>query len=205
MENKTLKTGQSEQGFGEKKQLVERQDFIRIAILVTIALALGVYLIVTTLLISDDGVFYIEQAQHFSNDPVGIIKGVLPCGYPLLIIVTHKLITLFNSNTSISVWIYCAQSISLLCRLLSLIPLYFIGKFLVGHRYTFWGLLILIILPYPAELGSDAIREWPYILFLSIGLLFLIWACRYGCWWMFVIAGFTAGLGEDIRENNGAL
>lgn len=200
MTDKAFNAEQCGQTFGEEKGLVERQDYINIAILVTIALVIGVYLIATTVLIADDGAFYVEQARNFSDNPVGIMKKSLPGGYPILIIAAHRLITLFNSNTSAFVWIYCTQSLSLLCRMMSLIPLYFIGKLLVGYRYTFWGLLILIILPYPAELGSDAVREWPHILFLSTGLLFLILACRKGRWWMFVIAGLMAGLGQIIRE-----
>jgi len=82
---------------------------------------------------------------------------------------------------------------------LSLIPLYFIGKLLVGSRRSFWGLLILIMLPFPAEFGSDVIREWPHVLFLAMGMAFLIYGARYGKWWMFAIAGLAAGLGHTIR------
>ncbi|MCH8120057.1 MAG: glycosyltransferase family 39 protein, partial [Planctomycetes bacterium] len=180
-------------------RLVEKHDFIYITILLAIALGIGVYLIATTVLIAQDGVYYIERAQKLSSDPVGIIKAHPP-GYPFLIFAAHKFVTLFTDNPSVFTWIYSAQSVSLLCRVLSLIPLYFIGKLLVGSRRSFWGLLILIVLPYPAEFGSDVVREWPHILFLSTGLLFLIWGSRFGKWWMFAIAGLAAGLGHTIRE-----
>ncbi len=162
-------------------QLVRKQDLVHIAILLVIALGIGVYLLATTILIAKDGVYYIERAQKLSSDPVGIIKGHPP-GYPFLIFIAHKLVTLFSDNSSVFTWIYTAQSITLLCRLFAIIPLYFIGKLLVGSRRSFWGLLILIMLPFPAEFGSDVIREWPHILFLSTGLLFLIWGSRFGKW-----------------------
>ncbi len=181
------------------KRHIQKQDFINITILLAIAVGIGIYLIATTVIISQDGVFYIERAQQFSRDPIGVIKGQ-PFGYPFLIFAAHKLVTLFSNSSSVYTWIYPAQGASLLCRLLSLIPLYFIGKVLVGPRRSFWGLLILIMLPYPAEFGSDVIREWPHILFLSTGLLFLIWGSRFGKWWMFAIAGLAAGLGHTIRE-----
>jgi len=63
----------------------------------------------------------------------------------------------------------------------------------------FLGLLILITLPYPAEFGSDVIREWPHILFLSTGLLFLIWGSRFGKCWMFAVGGLATGFGHTIR------
>jgi hypothetical protein len=65
MANKTFKVEQSEQTLGETKQPVERKDFIHIAILATVALVLGVYIIATTVLIAKDGVSYIERAQNF--------------------------------------------------------------------------------------------------------------------------------------------
>jgi len=181
-----------------KSPLVEKHDIVHFAILVGIVLGIGIYLIVTTVLIAKDGVLYIERAQQFASDPIKIIKGHPP-GYPFLILIAHRFVTLFSSSSSAQIWIYSAQSTTLLCRLVALIPLYFIGKLLVGSKRSFWAVLILILLPYPAEFGSDVIREWPHILFLSTGLLFLILGSRFGKWWMFAIAGLTAGLGHTIR------
>jgi len=180
-------------------QLVRKQDLVNVAVLLVAALGIGIYIITTTVLIAKDGVGYIELAQTFPKYPINVIKHWRPFGYPFFIFLTHKVTTFYSQDTSVYSWIYSAQSVSLLCRVLSLIPLYFIGKLLVGPRRSFWGLLILIMLPYPAEFGSDVIREWPHILFLSTGLLFLIWGSRFGKWWMFAIAGLAAGLGHTIR------
>ena len=181
-------------------QYKERKgDIINLLILIIVASVLGVYLIGTAVLITKDGVYYIQQAQKLSSDPVRVIKEYPP-GYPFLIFVAHKFVNLFTDNSSLFSWIYTAQSVTLLCRVLSLISLYFVGKLLVGARHSFWGVLILIILPYPAQIGSDALREWPHIFFLSTGLLFLIRGSRFGMWWMFGIAGLAAGLGHTIRE-----
>ena len=182
----------------EDKSQRRKDDAINLLILLFIASLLGVYLIATTVLIAKDGVYYIERAQKLSSDPVGIIKGHPP-GYPFLIFSAHKFVTLFTDNPSVFTWIYTAQVVTLLCRLIALIPLYLIGKFLVGNRRSFWAILILIILPYPAEFGSDALRDWPHILFLAVGFLFLLWGAKQGKWWMFGIAGMAAGLGFLIR------
>jgi hypothetical protein len=77
--------------------------------------------------------------------------------------------------------------------------LYFIGTILVGNKKSFWAVFVLIILPYPAEFGSDALREWPHILFLASGILFLFLAIKHSKPWMFGAAGFFAGLGHTIR------
>lgn len=175
-----------------------KDDATNLLILIFIASLLGVYLITTTVLIADDGVYYIELAQKFSSDPVGVIKGH-PFGYPFLIFIAHKFVTLFSNSSSVYSWIYSAQSITLLCRLLAIIPLYFIGKEFVGRKLSFWAILVLIVLPYPAKTGADALRDWPYILFLTAGFLFLLLGANQGKWWLFGVAGLTAGLGHIIR------
>jgi len=175
-----------------------QKDAVNLIILLFIAFLIGVYLIVTTVLVAQDGIYYIERAQKFSSDPSIVIMSHPP-GYPFLIFIVHKFIMLFSSSSSIHVWIYTAQSMTLLCRLLAIIPLYFIGKLFVGPRNSFWALLILILLPYPAQFGSDVLRDWPHILFLAVGFLFLLWGVEQGKWWFWGITGLVAGLGFTIR------
>ena len=50
-----------------------KNDLINLLILVSVAVAIGIYLIVTTVMISKDGVFYIERAQQLTNTPNEII------------------------------------------------------------------------------------------------------------------------------------
>ena len=141
-----------------ENRLVEKQDLVYIVILMAIGLAIGVYIIASTVLIAKDGVFNIECAQKLSDNPSTVTMHIPP-GYPFLILMAHRFVMLFTNSTSNQTWIYSAQSVTLLCRLLALIPLYFIGKLLVGGKNSFLGLLVLIMLPYPIEFGSEAIRE----------------------------------------------
>jgi 4-amino-4-deoxy-L-arabinose transferase-like glycosyltransferase len=190
-----------------KKQLVEKQDFIHIAILVAIALVIGAYLIATTALMARDGVSYIQYAKALISNPFEVIRdcsGYAPKsytpGYPFLILLTHKVAGLFVKCSSALSWIYSAQIISLICRVFAIIPLYFIGKKLVGSKLSFWALLILAVLPFPAKYGSDTLRDWPHILFLAAGLLLLFKAVLNEKPLMFGITGLIAGLGYIIRE-----
>lgn len=179
-------------------RLIKKRDLIHLTILLAIALGIGTYHISTTVLIAQDGVYYVERAQKFSSNPIGIIKSD-PFGYPFLIFVAHKLVTSFSDSSSVLTWIYSAQSVTLLCRLLALIPLYFIGKLLVGSNKSFQAIFILVILPYPARFGSDVLKDWPHILFLASGFLLLLWSAKRGKCWMFGAAGLAAGLGHLIR------
>jgi len=187
-----------------KERLVGKRDIIHIAILSAIALVTGIYLIATTVLIAKDGVFYIERAQQFASDPLSVIK-THPPGYPFLILIAHKFVSMFSNNSSVFTWIYSAQGVTLVCRLLGLIPLYFIGKLLVGDKNSFWALLILIFLPYPARIACDVVREWPYLLFLATGLFFLVWGAKYGKLWALGFVGLSSGLGYLIRPESAQL
>ena len=179
-------------------KLFGKSDLKNILIILVIALLIGIYLIITTEVISKDGVFYIERAQQLTSTPINIIKDHPP-GYPFLILAAFKCATLFTDNLSNFTWIYAAQSITLLSLLLALIPLYLIGKSFVGRQESFLAMLILVILPYPAEMASDVTREWPHLLFLALGVLALLHGVKGGKWWLFGVAGIVAGLGHMIR------
>lgn len=179
--------------------LVKKQDLIHIMILLAVATAIGVYLIATTVLIAKDGVLYIKQAQKFAMDPMSIVKHDFPFGYPFLIFAAHELAAVFGGGTSIDLWVHSAQGGNLIFRILSLIPLYLIARMLVGSRNSFWALLILFLLPYPAKLGSDALRDWPHIFFLAAGFYTMLYGGINGCSWFFGIAGLSSGLGYVIR------
>ncbi|MHC4526836.1 MAG: hypothetical protein ACYS29_03090 [Planctomycetota bacterium] len=178
---------------------VKKQDLIHIMILLAVATAIGVYLIATTVLIAKDGVLYIKQAQKFAVDPMSVVKHDFPFGYPFLIFAAHELAAVFGDSASMHLWVHSAQGANLIFRILSLIPLYLIARMLVGSRNSFWAILILVLLPYPAKLGSDALRDWPHIFFLAAGFCAILYGGLNGCSWFFGIAGLSCGLGYVIR------
>jgi hypothetical protein len=120
-------------------------------------------------------------------------------GFPLMIYGWHRLLERFGLGDSALSWALAGQSLILACRLLSIVPLYFIGRLLVGGRHAFCAILILLVLPWPAEWGHDVLREWPHLLFLAGGALAILWAFAYGRAFLFLPAGCAAGLGYLIR------
>lgn len=200
-ESKALKTGWPQSVVGkEASRLVERRDLINIAILTAIALVIGVYLIATTVLIARDGAMHIEYAKSISSDSVGAVHEMYySAGYPFLIHLMHKVTGLFNDTESIQGWILSAQLVSLLSKVIASVALYLVGRCLVGSRMSFWGVLILSILPDSAAFGSDALPEWPHLMFLTTGFLLLLLGAQYRKSWMFGWAGIMAGLGYLVR------
>jgi uncharacterized membrane protein YfbV (UPF0208 family) len=180
------------------------RDKTHIAILAAIILIIGVYFIGTTVLIAKDGAFYIEMAKNIADNPIETIRstGQAP-GYPFLIYLTHKAIGLFYNAQSLQGWIISAQTVSLLSKLIASITLYFIGSYFVGSRFSFWGVLILSILPNSVDYGSDALTDWSNIMFLAIGFLLLLLGVQYRKRWIFGYAGIAAGLGYLTRPECG--
>lgn len=182
------------------EQSSRSRAIIHTSILLAIAFCVGIYLISTTVLIAKDGITFIEYARNLEISPFKTMRSEYQHpGYPFLIIVAHKIAKIGDDGSSLWSWIYSAQAVALIFRLLTVALLYFVGQKIVGQRFGFWAILILILLPDPAKLGSDALSDWAHIFFLSTGLLLLIWGAVSRKWWLFGFVGLAAGMGYLIR------
>ena len=186
------------------KNTLLKSDFVRLGILMGLCLALGTYLILTTALISKDGIFYINQGRDFARDPLGVAQRHPP-GHPALLWLGQEAAGAFAGGDSAVVRIHALQAVTLLCRALALAPLYILGKRLMGSRRSFWAVLLLIALPYPARSGSDVSPQWPYLLFLGLGFCLLYWGLDSGRWWVLGLVGFDAAIGCLVHPLCGQL
>ncbi|MBC8373291.1 MAG: glycosyltransferase family 39 protein, partial [Planctomycetes bacterium] len=164
-----------------------------------IAAAIGIYLIATTVLIAKDGLFYIDQARKLVGDLPGEPEIHL-LGFPMMIASFRWILTACGMGGGLNTWIVSAQAVSLLARLLCLIPVYLIGKRFVGRRRSILGIFILIVLPLPAEWGADTLRDFPSLLLLLSSLALLIAGAESGRMRFFALAGLACGIGIAIRE-----
>jgi hypothetical protein len=182
------------------EQSSRKRAIIHLITLLAISFCVGVYLISTTVLIAHDGTTFIKYAKGLEISPVETMKqGYQHPGYPFLIAAVHKIMKALGGSSSVWSWIYSAQAVAFVFRLLTVVLLYFAGRKIVGERFSFWAILILILLPDTAEYGSDALSDWPHILFLSAGFFLLVWAAVSGKWWLFGFSGIAAGAGYLIR------
>jgi len=183
-----------------RKEPVKGADFINVSILLAVALCIGVYLIITAFLISKDGTTFIRYAQKLSIEPLKTMQNEYQHpGFPWLILAAHGTTDLLSKDTSILRWIFCGQGAALIFRLSAVVVLYFLAKRLVRASQSFWAVLILIILPTPAEYGSDVLSDWPHLFFLLTGFLLLIIGARNKKCWPFGLAGIIAGAGYLVR------
>jgi len=184
----------------KRTQSEKTKDIVNILILLTLTLCLGIYLIITTTVIAQDGVTFIEYAKALDNTFSETVRQQCQHpGYPLLILITYKISQYIGAPASVLTWIYCGQSVALLFRTLAVTMLYFVGRKLVGSRFNFWAILIFILLPLPAKYGSDVLSDWPNMFFLSAGFLLLLHGSETGKLLPFGCAGLAAGAGYLIR------
>ena len=180
-----------------------RRELALIASLLLLASGIGAYLITTTVVISRDGVYYIQCAQKIGDDVRATGQG-RPPAYPFLIYLVHTAITATAGDRSVGMWVLSAQLVALAGRVLSLIPIYLIGRHFVGPRTSMIGLAALIFLPDPARVGSDALRDWPAILFMATGFLLLLKGGNDRPW-LYGWAGVVCGLGCMVRTETAQL
>jgi hypothetical protein len=177
-----------------------------IAILSVLTLVLGIYFIGTTVLIAKDGTFYIETAKKMADDASSVLSNPRQFpGYPVLIYLAHKVTVLFYDSHSLQGWIFSAQAVSLLSKMIAMVVLYFVGCHFVGSRFSFWGILILSILPDSVDYGCDALTDWSSLLFLATGFLLLLSGVQSHKYWIFGCAGVAAGLGYLVRPECGQI
>ncbi|MFC1781565.1 glycosyltransferase family 39 protein [Planctomycetota bacterium] len=177
-----------------------KQDIKYISILAAIALCVGIYLIATTVVIAKDGVTFIEYAGKLEISPKQTMKTEdQHPGYPAIISGVYRGVFSNVENGSISGRIYAAQAGALFYRLCAVFIIYLIARQIVGAKSGFVAVLILILLPKPAEYGSDALSDWPHMFFLATGMLLLIYGAIHSKWWMLSLAGLVGGAGYLIR------
>jgi hypothetical protein len=194
-----------------------KSDVLCLGILAGLCLPIGIHQVRKLALINPDGVLYIGLGHRLPGDYVGVARRYPP-GYPLILWAGHAAAMRVMGHDSPMLWLHSSLGVTLLCRMLALIPLYFLGKLLVGRANSFWALLILIFLPYPAQYAAEVLREWPYVLFLATGFWLLCQALRRRQGWvqapkrdplrlgtLLVLVGLDAGLGYLIRPECGQL
>lgn len=167
--------------------------------LLALAGGIGAYLIATTVMISRDGVLLIEQARRLAAGSAGG-REYIHVGYSWLIVRFRWLFGYLAGESGVFGWLHAAQTVSLASRVLSLVPIYLIGKRFVGRRRSLLGVAILIVLPKPAEFGADVLSDWPAMLPAVTGLWLLILAAETDRPWVYALTGLTCGLGCLVRE-----
>ncbi|MHC4744530.1 MAG: ArnT family glycosyltransferase [Planctomycetota bacterium] len=182
------------------EQSSAKQDAAHLAIILAIGLFVGIYLIVTAVVISEDGAAFVQFARNLRASPVEtMLQEPQHPGYPYLILATANIAEVFCQADTLSAWVYSAQAVTLTFRLAAIVLIYYMGKLLVGPKPGFVAALLLIVLPLPARYGSEALSDWPALFFVIAAMLLLVHGAMRGGWWLFGLAGAATGAGYLVR------
>ncbi len=165
------------------------------------AVAVGLYLIWQTCLITKDGPLYIERAKNLLIAPREVIAGP-EIAYPAMILAAHKIVSFFGFADSPYVWTIPTQVMTLCCMLASLILIYLLGKNIVGRQDAFMAIVILVFLPYPMRFAVDIVREWPSMM-MFMAAMTVFWAgAKKNSSVLFALAGGLTGIAYLVRAEN---
>jgi hypothetical protein len=178
-----------------------RLDACKILFLLLLAMAIRVWHMSHTEVTARDGVGFIRYAWELERLPW---KGVFrsnphPPLYPLTILgVSFPIRQLMHGNDVLAMQV-SAQTASGLAGVLLVIPMFLLGRDLVGSRSAFWATALFQCLPASSRVLSDALSEGVWLLLTAIALLAALRGFRNQSWIAFGVSGLCSGLAYLAR------
>ena len=163
--------------------------FLKLALLVLIALLTRVMSFLQTPIISNDGFLYIQLAKLISEGKYDEIHFLFNL-YPLLLFLVHKLV---------GDWELSGRLVSVILSTLTVIPVFLLGRGLFSEKVGWLSALFYITLPNFLRYASDVLRDPASWFFMTI-TLWLVWSgIQKNRTFFFGIASISAGLGALTR------
>lgn len=193
------------------RPLLQGKDYTALVALLLIALAIHLWLVHHTAVPARDCLGYARIALNLSNPHVAkqetarrsrmevIRTAEQPPGYPLAIWCMEKALRWVSGGPLAVRVLLAAQYINAGAAVLSVIPLYLLGRMLFGFWVAAVGTLLFHVLPVPARVTSDGLSEGLYLLFMSIALVMGVWGVRRPAVDRFLISGGAIGIAYLVR------
>ena len=177
------------------------QDLYRILLLLVLATIVRVWHISHTEVTARDGVGFIRYAwdlEHFSWKEV-LRSNPHPPLYPLTILAVSLPTRRLMDADDVLAMQLSGQIATGLAGVVLVIPMFLLGKALVGSRSAFWASALFQCLPASTRVLSDALSEGIWLLLTVTALLIALWAFRNRSWIGFGASGICSGLAYLAR------
>lgn len=125
-----------------------------------------------------------------------------PPGYPLALAALYfpvKAVWSEPHSTVMDRALLAGQIASSLAAVLTVFPMYWLGRLLFSKRVGFWATGVFQCLPVYARESADAISDGPYLLFVALALLLAARGMRRPTVGRFLLAGLPVGIAFLIR------
>lgn len=204
---------------GGRLETVERPrslfgpDYLRLAALVLVAVAVHGWLIAHTALTARDSLGFARLALCFETPSAapphenGRPKNTLdhiraaehPPGFPLAVWATDAVLRHLTDKPTPERALLATQLANALAATLLVIPTYLIGRMLFGRNTGFAAALLFQVLPVPAKITSDGLTEGVYLLATASAIVLGVRAVRRPQISGFLLCGLATGASYLVR------
>ena len=204
---------------GGRLQEVEPQrslfgpDYLRLAGLVLVAVAVHAWLLSHTAVTARDSLGFARQAlcldapslapPHADGRPMNAIDHVResehPPGYPLAVWTTFKGLALVWKPALADRALFAAQLTNAIAAVLLVVPTYLIGRMLFSRNVGFAAALLFQVLPVPARITSDGLTEGVYLLAAAVAVMLAVRAVTVPRISFFLMCGIATGATYLVR------
>jgi len=172
--------------------LVDCSERTALALIVTLALSIRLYLCLTSFCIAGDGVAYLAMAREFAaGDSVKALATVFSPLYPWFVAILHRLI---------SDWELAGDAVSAILGSAAVVSVYLLTREVFEHRDLALGAAALVAIhPEMAAYSASVRTEAGFIFFLTTAVWLLIAGLRQEQVALVAVAGFVGGLAYLYR------
>jgi len=172
-------------------RFVEIREGWIVPILIGLAFGVRFYLVFHTYLIANDGVLYIKMSKLISQGEAGAAFSLLFFNlYPLITVVFQKVF---------SDWELSAQMVSAVFGSLTVIPLYFLIRSLLGRAVALISSILFVFHPYLVRFSAEVIRG-PTFWFFFMMTLWVGWeAISQKRAWLFFLTSLLGAVSFLLR------
>ena len=197
----------------ERKRWLFGPDYLRLAVLAVVAVAVHAWLIDHTALTARDTLGFARQALCYANPEAAppradgrphttidiIREAEQPPGFPLAIWASSKLVARVSDRPLPDRALLSAQVANAIAAVLLVVPTYLIGRMLFGRNVGFAAALLFQVLPVPARITSDGLSEGVYLLVTAVAILLAVRAVRRPGIAGFLLCGLATGASYLVR------
>jgi hypothetical protein len=186
-------------------------DYLRLAVLAVVSVAVHAWLISHTAVTARDGVGFARYALGIqspesagptdkSRTALEVIRSEKhPPGYPAAVWITAKFVRRTTHLPLADSTLLATQLVSAIAALLLVVPTYLLGRMLFGRNVGFAAALLFQVLPVPAHVTSDGLTEATYLLAAVTALALGVRAVRRPTIGGFLLCGLATGACYLVR------
>lgn len=187
-------------------------DYARLGVLAAVAVGVHLWLLSHTAVTARDGIGFARyalclQSPHAASVPWDHTRTMLdvvkaeqhPPAYPAAVWATAKVVRRAAGLPLPDSTLLACQIVSAVAGVLLVVPVYLLGRVLVGRNVGFAAALLFQTLPVPARVTSDGMADGLYLLGAAVALLLGVRAVRRPGVGGFLLCGLATGATYLVR------